>query len=461
MKKELKNQTIVKDEINSENSVKVENEAVISALTLICQRYLEHNNFKESTFFQLELLHTKAFIDFKSQSTLEFDNEKQIKPILKTIQRIGKAEVVDIKIGNCIEEPPLLFNRIDLQIEAYTVYNISFEETSRITEKLYENQFITNPHTESTYITNQFWTTIPKLIHALNERKNYKKITNELRKSGLNKRIVNDEKAKDRHGILITDKIPSALSVKERIIYDMIVFRFLEAVSQESIKEIVTVNLEILHYEFKAKYCRIVDSGWRSIQGNFSIDLIILPELPSLKLEDELKIKQFSINEKKAKPPKLLDFISLLLEMKAVGKDEQNDKVLEELVINNYVRLENRFLIPTEKGLKLFGSVHHHNLPIQIEQSNLLSILICPKCEKAQLAIDEKTIQCTEPVCNWIQYRNICGVQLSIKDTENLINNGTTTLIKEFQLKLGKTFDAYIVLNEKTETSFVFENKIK
>ena len=40
MKKELKNQTIVKDEINSENSVKVEREVFISALTLICSSKL-------------------------------------------------------------------------------------------------------------------------------------------------------------------------------------------------------------------------------------------------------------------------------------------------------------------------------------------------------------------------------------------------------------------------------------
>ncbi|WP_282631093.1 DNA topoisomerase [Empedobacter sedimenti] len=137
MKKELKNQTIEKDEINSENSVKVEKEVFISALTLICQRYFEQVNFKEKTIYQLELFHTKSFIEFKSQLIIE--DEKQIKPILKTIQRIGKTEVVDIKIGNCIEEPPLLFNRIDLQSEVYSVYNLSFEETSRITEKLFEN----------------------------------------------------------------------------------------------------------------------------------------------------------------------------------------------------------------------------------------------------------------------------------------------------------------------------------
>ena len=100
MKKELKNQTIVKDEINSENSVKVEREVFISALTLICQRYLEQVNCKEKNIYVLELLHTKSFIQFKSQLNLE--DEKQIKPVLKTIHRIGKAEVIDIKIGNCM-----------------------------------------------------------------------------------------------------------------------------------------------------------------------------------------------------------------------------------------------------------------------------------------------------------------------------------------------------------------------
>jgi len=53
-------------------------------------------------------------------------------------------------------------------------------------------------------------------------------------------------------------------------------------------------------------------------------------------LGDELKIKQFSINEKKTKPPKLLDFISLLLEMKLkfTSRNQRFDEI-KTLITNN------------------------------------------------------------------------------------------------------------------------------
>ncbi len=84
-----------------------------------------------------------------------------------------------------------------------------------------------------------------------------------------NKRIVNDLRVTDHHGLLITDKIPSALNAKENSVYDMIAFRLLEALSQACIKEITDVSLQALHYDFTAKGCKITEAGWRSIKGSF------------------------------------------------------------------------------------------------------------------------------------------------------------------------------------------------
>jgi DNA topoisomerase-3 len=84
-----------------------------------------------------------------------------------------------------------------------------------------------------------------------------------------NKRIVNDLRVTDHHGLLITDKIPSALNAKENSVYDMIAFRLLEALSQACIKEITDVGLQALHYDFTAKGCKVIEAGWRSIKGSF------------------------------------------------------------------------------------------------------------------------------------------------------------------------------------------------
>ena len=50
-------------------------------------------------------------------------------------------------------------------------------------------------------------------------------------------------------------------------------------------------------------------------------------------------------------------------------------------------------------------------------------------------------------LCNWVQFRTVCGIQISIEN-ENLVNKKKTSLIKGMTSKAGKKFDAYIVLKE-------------
>lgn len=75
------------------------------------------------------------------------------------------------------------------------------------------------------------WQTIPTLVRALEGKESCKNALSKLKWERLNKRIVNDLKVTDHHGLLPTEKIPSALSAKENAIYDMIALRLLESVS--------------------------------------------------------------------------------------------------------------------------------------------------------------------------------------------------------------------------------------
>jgi DNA topoisomerase-3 len=66
-------------------------------------------------------------------------------------------------------------------------------------------------------------------------------------------------------------------------------------------------------------------------------------------------------------------------------------------------------------------------------------------------------VKCPDEACNWVQFRTVCGVQISIENVTNLVNKGKTSLIKGMTSKAGKKFDAYIVLKENAESSFEFE----
>lgn len=485
-------------------------------LALICKRYLENKNFSVKKYWQIQLSHSKELIDFKSISKAKWEDQKLANDTLKSIQRSETATVTLVETKNVTEQPPLLFDLTGLQKEANKKLNLSAEETLNIAQSLYEKKFITYPRTGSKYIPEDMWAEIPNLVRALQDRDTCKQAVSKMKWGRFNKRIVNDLRVTDHHGLLITDKIPSALSSKENAVYDMIAFRLLEALSQACIKAITDVALQVLHYEFTAKGCKVLEAGWRSIKGNFSDDdTEPVQDLPELKKGDELKIKEAAVLEKKTKPPGLYTEAGLLSAMETAGKEIENEEerkalqhigigtpatraaIIETLFTRNYIQREKKSLIPTEKGLQVYelvkdrkiadvamtaewelalqkienneadagafqkemesyaSSITNELLQTSIAQNNLPE-LVCPKCKSQQLIIRDKIVKCPDEVCSWIQFRNVCGVQIGITDIENLVNKKKTSLIKGMTSKSGKKFDAYIVLNEDYKTSFEF-----
>lgn len=80
-------------------------------LALICKRYLENRNFSIKTYWQINLEHHKESIDFKSLSKTKWDDKKLAEDILKSLQRIGIARVIEAESKKIAEQPPLLFDR--------------------------------------------------------------------------------------------------------------------------------------------------------------------------------------------------------------------------------------------------------------------------------------------------------------------------------------------------------------
>jgi len=456
-------------------------------------------------------------IDFKSISKTKWEDQKLAVDTLKAIQRSGTATITSVETKSVTEQPPLLFDLTGLQKEANKKLNLSADETLNIAQSLYEKKFITYPRTGSKYIPEDVWAEIPNLVRALQDRESCKQAITKMKWGRFNKRIVNDLRVTDHHGLLITDKIPSALNAKENAVYDMIAFRLLEALSQACIKEITDVSLQVLHYDFTAKGFKILEAGWRSIKGSFSDDdTEPVQDLPELKKGDELKIKEASVLEKKTKPPVIYTEAGLLSAMESAGREIENEderkalqnicigtpatraSIIETLFTRNYIQRDKKSLIPTEKGLQVYelvknrkiadvamtaeweltlqkienneadarvfqkemenyaSSITNELLQTSIAQNNLPK-LICPKCKSQQLIIRDKIVKCPAEACNWVQFRNVCGVQIGITDIENLVNKKKTSLIKGMKSKAGKKFDAYIVLNENAESSFEFD----
>ncbi|WP_313380494.1 DNA topoisomerase III [Proteiniphilum saccharofermentans] len=488
-------------------------------LALICKRYFENRDFTVKKYFQIQLEHRKDFVDFKSISKIKWDDKKLADDTLKSVQRAGTATVTAVANKTVTEQPPLLFDLTGLQKEANKRAFFTAEETLNIAQSLYEKKFITYPRTGSKYIPEDLWTEIPLLVRALETRASCKEAIEKVKFIRFNKRIVNDVKVTDHHGLLITEKIPSGLSTNENVIYDMIAHRLLEALSPACSKEMTDIGLQVLHYDFTLKGCKILEAGWRGIRKNFTDDENEpVQELPELEISDELKIKEASVLEKKTKPPGLYTEASLLSAMENAGKEVDNEderkvlkdigigtpatraSIIETLFKRDYIRREKKTLVPTEKGLQVYGvvkdkriadvamtaewemilqkienneadatafhkdmeafatSVTRELLDVSIVRKDQLQ-LTCPKCKVHRLLVWNKVVKCSDDACGWLQFRNICGVQLSVSDIESLVINGKTNLIKGLKGKSGRKFNAYIIMDDKGETTFEFEKR--
>lgn len=257
--------------------------------------------------------------------------------------------------------------------------------------------------------------------------------------------------------------------------------------------------------------------GWRSIKGSFTNDgEEPVQELPELNKGEELKIKEATVLEKQTKPPVLYTEAGLLSAMETAGKEIENEEerkalknigigtpatraaIIETLFTRNYIQRDKRSLIPTEKGLQVYGLVkdrkiadvamtaewelalqkienneanagtfqkemetYAKSITDELLQTSIASTnqpkLTCPKCISQQLIIRDKIVKCPDEACNWVQFRIVCGVQISIENVTSLVNKGKTSLIKGMTSKAGKKFDAYIILKENAESSFEFE----
>jgi len=500
-------------------------------LALICKRFEDHNNFTHKKYWQIQMKHRKEYLDFNSLSNEQWEDEKQSEQILKSIEREGRATVENVSIKTVQELSPILFDLTELQKEANRKLGLSADEVLQTAQSLYEKRFITYPRTGSKYIPEDLWAEIPELVRILNTTDQFKPAISTLKFGNFNKRMVNDLKVTDHHGLLVTTKIPSALTATEKAIYDMIAFRLLESLSEHCSKQVSHITLKVHHYEFSIKGSKILTKGWRAIKGilsdhnnsgkndnsnsnNHNVNETLI-DLPEFKIGDELKISQADLQEKTTQPPKLYTEADLLSAMENAGRsieDKEAQKaisnigigtpatrasIIETLLSRNYIIRKSKSLIPTEKGMKVYDLVKDQKIANvrmtaewevalnKIENDELdasqfitdikdysseitkellsLSIpqesipdLQCPKCKQHNLIIKDQIVKCPDEQCNWIQFRNVCGVQLRIQQITSLIKNGKTSLIKNMKAKNGKKFSAYIVLKDDHKTIFEF-----
>lgn len=485
-------------------------------LAIICARYLENKAFTPQTYFQLKVHTAKDATVFPALSVEKYGQKDAANTAFSAVVDAGEITVVKLERKEVNQQPPLPYDLTALQKEANSKHGFSADKTLNIAQGLYEAKLITYPRTGSRYISTDLMDEIPELITGLKAYGRFSAYAGEMELKNLNVRAADDSKITDHHAILPTENIPKELTADQRIIYEMIAGRMLEAFSPVCRKENTSVNLKCAGMDFTAKGSVILSAGWQKVFGSQDEekeeDMAVLPGLAEGNI---LPVKGCDVLEKQTKPRPIHTESSLLATMETAGRDLSDEAereamkesgigtpatraaIIETLFARDYIRREKKSLIPTDKGLAVYEVVKdkkiadvamtggwelalskiasgemdafpfHQGIEVftaqitselltaKIENSGNRAGATCPRCGQP-VVFYPKVAKCQNPDCALTVFCSIAGKELTDAQLTDLFGKGKTSLIKGFSKKAGGTFDAAVTFDAEFKTVFDF-----
>ncbi|MCM3441801.1 DNA topoisomerase III [Metabacillus halosaccharovorans] len=296
-------------------------------LAMIALREEEIRNFKPKKYYGIKAVTEKglSFIwqDKKSHDTKTFDMDN----IDKKLHHLnGKdAKIVSVKVTPKKTYSPALYDLTELQRDANKRFGYSAKETLSIMQKLYEqHKVLTYPRTDSRYITSDLVPTLKDRLEACRIKPYAPAIAKILSKPiKANKSFADDTKVSDHHAIIPTEEsVPlSALTDKERKIYDLVVKRFVAVLSPAYQYEQTVVTAKIGDESFSAKGKRVISLGWKEVYSDHvDEDSEDDQTLPAITEGDTLAIRSISKTTGETKPPARFNEATLLSAMENPSK---------------------------------------------------------------------------------------------------------------------------------------------
>ncbi len=481
-------------------------------LAMICSRYWENKQFVSEAFWQLHVSTDGKGKDevLKFTSEDKWKDKRPAEDFYQAIRNSGTITVTKVDRKETTQETPLLYDLTTLQKDANTKQGFSADKTLSIAQKLYEAKLITYPRTGSRYIPEDVFAEIPALLLTLKGSSTWGSYVNRIGEP--TRRSVDDTKITDHHALLITGMKANNLSSDDAVIYHMIIGRMLEAFSEKCLKDVTTVSAACSEVVFTLKGFVVKQKGWRAIYGE-ETEETMLPEWVEGAV---LPVKACSLTEGKTKPKPLHTEASLLAAMETAGKETEDEElrqslktcgigtsatrasIIETLFQREYMVRQKKALVPTEKGLALYSVVKDMHIAdvemtgewelslariesgemqaeafrkgIEAYTTQITSELLtcdklfthketeclCPKCQTGTMQFFGKVVRCNNPSCVFPVFRQIAGKTMTDQDLLELLMTGKTRIIKGFNSKQGKTFNAVVAFDEEFHTKFIF-----
>lgn len=416
---------------------------LIPIVKYIYDRDIARDNFVEEKYLILEskskVLDQHINLSLKDKK-YSLDNKDEAIEKANLLNK-EKAFVKCITSKEVTKKPTKLFSLSKLQSKLSKEQNISFSKSLPIIQKLYEGGFITYPRTNTEYLAENEKSKIQTLISNLNKSLNLNLVFKD------SKSIFDNSKIESHSAIIPTTKIPKDLKGLDKIVYDIILNRFIsnfyhqECIIKKSEMQI-SVGDELIYLTGES----IINEGYLKIEPER-----INNKLPDLTKYQEFDVK-FIVTEKKTTIPKKVTESELANFLKNPFKNTKSDEEIEGMNEENdtddYKSILNGIEIGTEatrtgiiENAKLYKYITQDKQYFSIEPKGILLIELLDKLKidlykektvvfsmiqkqvyKGTKKIDDVIAAVSEELNTIINRENI-EVNNLIKNSSELINN--------------------------------------
>jgi DNA topoisomerase-3 len=253
---------------------------------------------------------------------------------------------------------------------------------------LYEKKLITYPRTDSQHLTPDQVPELPGIARAVGEIPQYREhadVVVQRFAAGWrpDRRVVDPAEVGDHHAILPTDRSPASLGlhVEEKRVYDLVVRRFLAALSPDALFDRTTLvvavgGIDVPELEdparFRARGRMTIQEGWRLVDPpGPSKDV----DLPAVQQGQSANLPSAEVVEGTTRAPRPHDDASLLYAMETAGKELDDAElrrilrgaglgtpatrasILETLLIRRFVERQGKELRATDLGISLINGL--------------------------------------------------------------------------------------------------------
>lgn len=350
-------------------------------LALIIQREKKIRKFTAEPFWTIEADYGSFQATWQGKNGQNrFMDHSRAEALLADLN--GKDhKVSEISVKKVKEAPPLAYDLTELQREANKQMGFSAKKTLQVLQGLYErHKIVTYPRTDSRYITSDMKETLPDRLKALS-RTPWQKAASTLVAKELNpgKRLINDAGVTDHHAIIPTEETVQLerLNPDEKMLWDLIVRRFLAVLSAPALSESITISIQAGNSRFSAKGRRSLSRGWKELeqsrQSQGERENHFGKNLPA---EGEtLTLKSLLGKKGMTAPPARYTEASLLTAMEnptaflrdknlkeslktgGLGTPATRAELIEKLIKHYYMERQGRDLHPTTRGEELMELV--------------------------------------------------------------------------------------------------------